>query len=49
MMRQDRRCPGGQTKPRREGLSVTQRTIIYIVGAIVLIIVIAYFLGFLGT
>ncbi len=49
MMRPDRRCPGGQTKTPREGLSVTQRNIIYIVGAIVLIIVIAYFLGFFGT
>ena len=33
----------------KENSAVTQRNIIYIVGAIILILVIAYFLGFLGT
>ena len=52
MMRRDRQSPArspADKANKAEDPAVTQRTIIYIVGAIILILVIAYFLGFLDT
>ena len=47
MIRQDRRGRGGCRKTPGDS-AVSQRSIIYIVGVIILILVIAYFLGFLA-
>lgn len=49
MMRRSRHtlC-GGHIRTRR-GPAMSQRTIIYVVGAIVLVIVIAYFFDLIGT
>ena len=40
--------PLGSLEDSEEELAVSQRTLIYIVGAIILILVIAYFLGIFG-
>ena len=43
MMHHDRYCHGGHMRTRREPI-MSQRNMIYIVGAIIIVIVIAYFL-----